>query len=34
MKKIRLLFAVSGMTLIAACAPLTVDQMPPYVFKE
>ena len=28
MKEIRLLFAVSGMTLIGACTPLKVDQMP------
>jgi len=29
MKKVRLLLAVSGMILIAACAPLKVDQIPP-----
>jgi hypothetical protein len=29
MKKISLLFAVSGMAMLSACAPLKLDQLPP-----
>ncbi|MGA7817133.1 hypothetical protein, partial [Caballeronia sp.] len=29
MKKIRILFTASGMAMLAACAPLKVDQSPP-----
>jgi len=29
MKRIRILFSASGMAMLAACAPLKVDQLPP-----